>query len=559
MARILRNDNIVKSVFSPDALDALESAKAEMSVENVVYCSFENSSAKSGGLFAVVKNILPRLGARSELKKAVLFSPYFRYITDKTSCKKTGKSFVLSLGRQKIESFIYINKKNSAYDEYFIDVPGFFEAANPLNDPYIYDTSNPQRNSMYLLEDAIVFSMAAPKAAAILGLRENVVFHVQDWQTALTALTCDLEILKGGLISAKTMVTLHNPYDVYLPKKLFTTLLGDWHPQQSMMETDDDRTVLGCSLPFVDCSVTTVSTTFAKELLEDPCLRDHFTPHLTEFFREQGMTGINNGPFVAKAAGFDNEASLDSLAAEKKRKRGELLEFLGGLKDDRTFGTIGYGIKNIANLPDEVPLFFMSGRLDTFQKGYDIAAMAIEGLEAGRFKFILSPMTAREELLAPIRRLAEDNPGDVIVLPFRISDGYSLLLQGSTYALMPSVYEPFGAAVEFLANGTPVIARDTGGLAEQINDECGILYSEDQHSKTSRNIQSYANAPFTIEDRRHNRWADQMSRSLKMAIMTGADVYANNCDTYYSLIQNGLRKYDEFSWDKAVDGYLSLM
>ena len=41
---------------------------------------------------------------------------------------------------------------------------------------------------------------------------------------------------------------------------------------------------------------------------------------------------------------------------------------------------------------------------------------------------------------------------------------------GATFAVMPSFYEPFGAATEAYLAGTPVIARATGGLTGQVVD-----------------------------------------------------------------------------------------
>lgn len=147
----------------------------------------------------------------------------------------------------------------------------------------------------------------------------------------------------------------------------------------------------------------------------------------------------------------------------------------------------------------------------------------------------------------------------MLILPYRIEDGYDLLLQGSTYALMPSIYEPFGAAVEFLANGTPVIARDTGGLHDQLSDGCGILYKEDADYRKMETIEQYAESPFTLDARGHNVWAQAMSTALAHTLKTAADKLKNNKTAYYELIQKGLQRFDTFSWKNTVDGYWSVI
>ncbi|MBD3315806.1 MAG: hypothetical protein GF344_08475 [Chitinivibrionales bacterium] len=54
-------------------------------------------------------------------------------------------------------------------------------------------------------------------------------------------------------------------------------------------------------------------------------------------------------------------------------------------------------------------------------------------------------------------------------MPYKMpSPMYRDLLRGASYLLMPSLYEPFGAATEGALNGTPVVARATGGLWSQV-------------------------------------------------------------------------------------------
>ncbi len=54
------------------------------------------------------------------------------------------------------------------------------------------------------------------------------------------------------------------------------------------------------------------------------------------------------------------------------------------------------------------------------------------------------------------------------------------LLRSADVAVVPSLYEPFGlTALEALAAGAPVVASDTGGLAEVLADGAGLLVPPD--------------------------------------------------------------------------------
>ena len=67
--------------------------------------------------------------------------------------------------------------------------------------------------------------------------------------------------------------------------------------------------------------------------------------------------------------------------------------------------------------------------------------------------------------------------------------GYFELQSGSTFGVMPSIYEPFGSAIEFLTRGTPVVARKTGGLVNQVtNGTNKLMYRESRTNYNKENI-----------------------------------------------------------------------
>ena len=127
-----------------------------------------------------------------------------------------------------------------------------------------------------------------------------------------------------------------------------------------------------------------------------------------------------------------------------------------------------WGSLNFDN--DNGPIFLFFGRDDPRQKGYDVAAAAIEKIPKGKAKYIFTPIPGDEGLegLAFLKRLARKRPGEVKVFPFRMERGYMELQKGASFLVMCSLYEPFGGATEGYVVGTPVVARATGGLVQQV-------------------------------------------------------------------------------------------
>ncbi len=114
----------------------------------------------------------------------------------------------------------------------------------------------------------------------------------------------------------------------------------------------------------------------------------------------------------------------------------------------------------------------MFGRMDPAQKGFDILARAAERFLPGQAKFIFALEAAGGVVpfVEDLTRLTQTRVGDVVFIPDRMTRGYLDTMAGATYCVMPSIYEPFGAATEPMVQGTPVVGNPTGGLLQQIND-----------------------------------------------------------------------------------------
>ena len=381
---------------------------------------------------------------------------------------------------------------------YLLRAGGFFEGDGGASgaDPYQDRRRDPLLRDR-LLRDSLFFAAALPHALAALGIRRDVILHAHDWELASCGLTVKEALLDGVLERALTVLTLHNPYDRGLSVTDLALLTPrcdplDWPPHPARREARR-QTVLQAMVPLFDAPLTTVSRRFAHELTEDPLLVGHFVDHLQEVFGAQTVQGIDNGPFGPLTPPFGDAVTQAEagdwapLRAAKQAARAAMLQVLEDLPaTHETYGRL-LGAEGGAptSLPGDVPVFFMFGRLDPGQKGFDLLARAIEAQPEGAARYVLAPLTTPEAapFLQDLRHLARQRLGEVVVFPQRIQRGYAELMAGASFAVLPSFYEPFGAATEPLLAGTPVVARATGGLSDQIRDAldthgAGYLFRE---------------------------------------------------------------------------------
>jgi glycosyltransferase involved in cell wall biosynthesis len=325
-------------------------------------------------------------------------------------------------------------------------------------------------------------------------------------------------------------------------------------------------------IPLTDAPLSTVSPGFAAELTSDPLQTDHFAAHLQKVFRSQGVVGVDNPLFGAARCPF-SEAALDAFAtgsvrpllAEKSAKRRDMLRVLEEYQDSRILGRLtGDDGRPFTTLASDVPVFLMFGRMDPAQKGFDLLARAIEGFRPGQAKFILTPNIVGDAgpWLEDLRNLAEKREGDVAVYPFRVEKGYMEAIGGASFAIMPSLYEPFGAATEAYLAGTPVVARATGGLTGQVVDyrsdpknATGILFREKLPLGSSWPALMNAATP---RERVTIPLYAMMAEALYDALREAEGLWRKNSRAYAGMLANLYPKAAGFSPGKAAAGYRAL-
>ena len=175
-----------------------------------------------------------------------------------------------------------------------------------------------------------------------------------------------------------------------------------------------------------------------------------------------------------------------------------------------------------------------------------------------------------------------------MVFPFRLSAGYVELLKSANYIIMPSYYEPFGAANEGYASGTPVIARATGGLIQQvcprnfkslsktiknylrlyhkdITKFTGYLYREHSSTENADNWRYLYGTDFSkprsvqepVDWRNPIFWS--MVTELEKVVEEAIKLYNDKKEEYSKMILNGIDLFKTFTWEKSAEKYISLL
>jgi starch synthase len=207
--------------------------------------------------------------------------------------------------------------------------------------------------------------------------------------------------------------------------------------------------------------VTTVSETYAREITlpEFGCGLDG----LLKYKFEQGLlSGITNGIDESWEPSSDPHLieGFERKQLEGKKANTRYIEELFGLQ------------------PDGGPLFAVVSRL-VQQKGLDLTLGIAENIiNAGGRLVIMGG--GEPELENELMRLADFYPDHIGVYIGFHEPTARRIFAGSDFLLMPSRFEPCGLSQMYAQSfGSLPIARDTGGLADTIEDGLnGFLFQE---------------------------------------------------------------------------------
>jgi glycogen synthase len=288
---------------------------------------------------------------------------------------------------------------------------------------------------------------------------------------------------------------------------------------------------------------------------------------------ENGIFGDSVAPFSAGVHAQANAGNFERLRTRKATYKRRFVKALQRVRDQRIIGKL-----KIDAADSRTPIFYMAGRLDFMQKGFDVMFYAFERLGRGKAKLFFCPSSSAGSLpdgLKFFKEFARKCPGDIEIWPFKIPRRlYDLFLKGSSFLLMPSLYEPFGSANEGLLSGTPIVARATGGLWLQVNSASkvpvpsfygdlglngnqkfptGILfreeYPDEEAAKEWRKLLSLA-----PEKRKEMPLFNALVDSAYGALKNAIEVYAKP-ELYARTVLNGVNEVRKFSWERAAQKY----
>jgi glycogen synthase len=545
--------------FDQDEIDAIEAARGRFEAprRRIVSLSFENRFAACGGLAAVMRRLPRALHAGGE--QSAVVTPLYENIPAVRAALEAGE--LVETARCAAGGCRIYTERASPVETYHLAVDGRFQARE---NPYAYD------HEELLARDALAFCAAVPQALDVLGMTDHVCIHAHDWETALASLFIKDATAAGRLGAVLTVCTLHNAFDAALPGRLLAEYRGRGYSAGTFLAT---------ALPLMDGPLTTVSTAFARELRRDPLQTDIFTPHLQDEFDKNPPLGVENGIFgtgrnplgaavCARAAG----GAFSGIAARKREWRAALEE---------TVKVQGAKRGSVLRPGRTKPLFFMSGRLDVAQKGFDVIFHAFDQLERGRARLLFTPSIPRamdRDTLSFFASMIDRWEGDGVMWPDRLPEKlYRQCMKGASFLLMPSLYEPFGAATEAYGAATPVIARATGGLWQQVvprrpcpappfygtrhdmrqcGPPTGILYRE---AESSDDIGEQWRA--LLRTPPAGRMALPLYRSMvsaaTSALEEAIELFASKT-RYAKTIYNGILLLERFGWQRAVARYRAI-
>lgn len=569
-------------------------------VDRLALVTYETPSAPCGGIAAVMKHLPPALQRAAGLPVVVIAPCHHRVPSMRAVIERSEFRGAVRVPFDGGEVLVHILRHVSDWTTYYLlpEDPQFFAG---VRHPYDLGATGEEIGAN-LMRDSLLFGVAVARSLQLIGPGADWGLFLQDWEAATTMLA-----LAESPGRHQVALTLHNSYDCDVSDETLWRfgISSDACPGTS---------VLHRVLPLVELPITTVSGQFALDLSEDVLQTDLIAPHLQEFFRRHPVEGVDNGPFVEQAApqefaelallgrfeGLHKWKTMRRQAFRKSLEAVAATHKAGGVQPwgnrELPWGDVAEFLSQL-DPTDSTPWFVMGGRDDSRQKGYDVAAAAARDFLSqgapGRFLFFPIPGDEGAAGLSFLRELATSHPNRVMVFLGRFRDGYMAALQGASYGLMPSLYEPFGAANEFYLNGTVGIGRGTGGIVEQVVPlqtassftqavelramrwharhaaPTGFLFREPDGIPSVKedwlgiNIGAYnktGGAPNRVAERRRFVLFDEMARGLERALRDAAAVFTSDRPLYYRMLAAGMNHIrDQFSWEKAAKQYLQCL
>lgn len=423
-----------------------------MSRYNVLYLTSElYPFAKVGGL-ADVAGSLPKV-LKDQEHDVRVFLPKYKIIRD----RKYNLREVIRLRDIEVplggETYTVSVKSgfvpDSKVQAYFLEYKPFFDRSDIYIDP---------KTGEGWEDDALrfaLFAKAALETLKVLFWQPDFV-HVNDWPSALAPYYLKTAY-KGDPFfeNTRSVLTLHNVgYQGQFPAEVAKDIFSDEMPfdKNHPAFKDDKVNFLQAGIRSADL-ITTVSPTYAKEIVENPETGAGLGDVLAK--RKNHLYGVLNGIDDTVWNPETDSRIAENYTAEeldgKAACRAALCEEMG-----------------IENDPDKM-IVGMVSRLVT-QKGFDLVTQAAKKLLDLPVNVVVLG-TGQKDIEDELLKLAEAWPERFAVKIGFNDDLAHKIEAGADAFLMPSRYEPCGLNQLYsLAYGTPPIVHATGGLVDTVTE-----------------------------------------------------------------------------------------
>lgn len=445
-----------------------------------------------------VRVMMPRYGNISERKHQIHFIKRLQDIPIKIAGKEeliTVKSSSISNQRYKVQSYI---TTNSFY---------FDQRKAIYNDP---TTGKPFPDND---ERFILFSQSVITTCLLLNWYPEIM-HCNDWHTALIPVLAKT-LYPNKFKKTKFVLTIHNfANQGEFPESTFDKIGLPEDVREKLIHNGKFNFLKGGIL-FSDY-VTTVSPTYAKEVLQD----DVHTKGLNKLLIER------NNSFVGILNGIDpwqwNPRSDDDIACQLQN--GNFEAYKACNKEDL--------LKNVCLEPQlEKPLIGMISHIEE-NKGIKLLIESFDKIMKEDVYFVLLG-TGDVNLTKKLQKLAEKYTGRFVFKNVYDEQLAHKIEAGADIFLMPSIYEPCGYnAMYSVVYGTVPVVRATGGLLDSI---------EAFDAETGKGV------GFIFEE----PTPSALVKKLKEAL----EVYKNK-ELWRKIIQNCLEKH--FSWKESAEEYVEI-
>lgn len=464
---------------------------------NILFAASELSPyAKTGGLGDVSAALPAALRARGHSVSVVL--PYYRSARQLLeNVTATDLSITVPMGAVPHTARIHTAVTDRGVRLYLVEKEEYYDRSN------LYGTATGDYSDN--ASRFIFFSKVVVELGKYIRPVPQIL-HLNDWQTGLVP-----AIVRAQRLPYRTVFTIHNlafqgsfwafDFDLTnLPGEYFSPPGVEFYGRLNLMKA-------GINLAH---QVTTVSPRYSREIqtLEFGC-------GLDGVLRENAhkLSGIMNGADYTKWNPATDEYlaqnfSTRALAGKEACKKALLSAFKLPAGDGPVLGMVS----RLAN-----------------QKGFDLVTSLMDELIAQDVRVIIlgSGDSFYEDYF---REFARKHPGKVgIKIAFSETLAHEIVA-GSDFLLMPSVFEPCGLTQLYaMANGTPPIVHETGGLADSVEN-----YNEHTGQGTG-----FKFAPYE-------------TNALRKAVQRALAVYADK-PKLEALRLAAMSK--RFSWDGAAAGY----